>query len=147
MGYGVPASIGAQFAFPDKTVINIDGDGSFTMTMVEVITAVQYGLKTKFVVLDNEFLGMVRQWQQLFFNKRYSAVNHPCPDFAMIARGYGADAITVKTREELPAAIDKMLATDKPFVLHVHVAKEENVYPMVASGKALDDMIHSEELI
>lgn len=147
MGYGVPAAIGAQFAFPDKTVINIDGDGSFTMTMVEVITAVQYGLNTKFVVLDNEFLGMVRQWQQLFFNKRYSSVNHPCPDFAMIARGYGANAVTVKTREELPGAIDQMLATDKPFVLHVHVAREENVYPMVAAGKALDDMIHSEELI
>ncbi|HNX27163.1 MAG TPA: biosynthetic-type acetolactate synthase large subunit [Phycisphaerae bacterium] len=147
MGYGVPAAIGAQFAFPDRQVIDIDGDGSFTMTMVEVITSVQYGLKTKFIVLDNEYLGMVRQWQQLFYHKRYSSVSHPCPDFAMIARGYGAEAATVRQREELPAAMDKMLASDKTFVLHIQVAKEENVYPMVAAGKALDDMIHSEELI
>jgi acetolactate synthase-1/2/3 large subunit len=144
MGYGVPAAIGAQFGNPGKTVIDIDGDGSFTMTMVEIITAVRYDQPTKFVVLDNDYLGMVRQWQQLFYAKRYSGVSHPCPDFCKIAEGYGAQAARVTDRSELDDGIDQMLKSDGPFVLHVRVSQEENVYPMVAAGKALDDMIHGE---
>jgi acetolactate synthase I/II/III large subunit len=144
MGYGVPAAIGASFGNPGKTVIDIDGDGSFTMTMVEIITAVRYNQPTKFVVLDNDFLGMVRQWQELFYDRRYSAVDHPCPDFVKIAEGYGAAGARIEDRKDLRVGIETMLKTDGPFVLHVRVAKEENVYPMVAAGKALDDMIHGE---
>ncbi len=144
MGYGVPAAIGAQFGNPGKLVIDIDGNGSFTMTMVEVITAVQYEQPVKFVVLDNDFLGMVRQWQELFYGKRYSATEYRCPSFAKIAESYGAQGLQIDNRSELPDGIDKMIRSDGPFVLHVRVAPEENVYPMVAAGKALDDMIHGE---
>jgi acetolactate synthase-1/2/3 large subunit len=87
---------------------------------------------------------MVRQWQQLFYDRRYSATEHPCPDFCMIAKGYGADAATVTDRSELADGIQAMLKSDGPFVLHVRVAQEENVFPMVAAGKALHDMIHSQ---
>lgn len=144
MGYGVPAAIGAQFGNPDKLVIDIDGDGSFSMTMIEIMTAVRYKMPTKFVVLDNDYLGMVRQWQQLFYNRRYSGVDHPCPNFVKIIEGFGAEGVTVTKRSELSAGVEAMLASKGPFLLHVHVAKEENVYPMVAVGKALNDMIHGE---
>ncbi len=144
MGYGCPAAIGAQFGNPGKTVIDIDGDGSFSMTMVEVITAVQYQQPVKFIVLDNEFLGMVRQWQELFYGRRYSATEHRCPDFSRIAEGFGAGAAKITSRSELADGIHTMLNTDGPFVLHVCVAQEENVFPMVAAGKALDEMIHSQ---
>jgi len=140
MGFGCPAAIGAQFGNPGKTVIDIDGDGSFCMTMVEVITAVQYAMPVKFVVLDNTFLGMVRQWQELFFERRYSAVAHPCPDFAKIAEGFGARGITVSERSELSDALAEMLKHPGPVVLHAKVEPEENVYPMVPAGKSLHDM-------
>ncbi len=144
MGYGVPAAIGAQFGNPGKLVVDIDGDGSYTMTMVEVITAVRYQQPVKFIVLDNDYLGMVRQWQQLFYDRRYSAVDHPCPDFCTIAKGYGADSIRIEHADQVEDGIQQAINSDGPFVLHVRVEKEENVFPMVAAGKALDDMIHSE---
>ncbi|MBT3279123.1 MAG: biosynthetic-type acetolactate synthase large subunit [Phycisphaerales bacterium] len=144
MGYGVPAAIGAQFANPDKLVVDIDGDGSFSMTMVEVITAVGYKMPTKFIVLDNDYLGMVRQWQEMFYGHRYSGVTHPCPDFSSIAKAFGAESIQVTEREDLSAAMDKMIASEGTFVLHVCVEKEENVYPMVAAGKALHEIIMPE---
>ena len=144
MGYGVPAAIGAQFGNPDKLVIDIDGDGSFSMTMIEIMTAVRYNMPTKFVLLDNDYLGMVRQWQQLFYDRRYSGVDHPCPNFVKIIEGFGAEGVTVTDRSELKGGIQKMLDSKGPFLLHVRVAKEENVYPMVAAGKALHDMIHGE---
>jgi len=140
MGFGCPAAIGAQLACPGKTVIDIDGDGSFSMTMVEVITAVQYNLPVKFVVLDNGYLGMVRQWQELFYGHRYSAVNHPCPRFDIIAEGFGAKGIRISERAELKDAINAMLKHDGPVVLAVEVEPEENVYPMVAAGKSLHEM-------
>jgi acetolactate synthase-1/2/3 large subunit len=140
MGFGCPAAIGAQFGNPGATVIDIDGDGSFCMTMVEVITAVRYGMPVKFVVLDNGYLGMVRQWQEMFYGKRYSAVEHPCPEFAQIAKGYGAHGMKVSDRSELDDAIVAMLKHEGPVVLHVVVEPEENVYPMVATGKALHEM-------
>ena len=140
MGYGCPAAIGAQFGNPGATVIDIDGDGSFSMTMVEVITAVQYQQPVKFVVLDNGYLGMVRQWQEMFYGKRYSAVVHPCPEFKMIAEGYGARGMKVSDRRELCDAINEMLKHEGPVVLHVAVEPEENVYPMVATGKSLHEM-------
>ena len=144
MGFGVPAAIGAQFGNPDKLVVDIDGDGSFTMTMVEIITAVQHNLPTKFIVLDNDYLGMVRQWQQLFYKRRYSATPHKCPDFSQIAQGFGAQARKITDRSELGDAMNEMIKSDGTFVLHVRVEQEENVLPMVAAGKALDDMIHGE---
>ena len=140
MGYGCPAAIGAQFGNPGRTVVDIDGDGSFSMTMVEVITAVHYDMPVKFVVLDNGYLGMVRQWQELFYGRRYSAVAHPCPDFAKIAEGFGARGIAISDRAEISDALHEMLRHDGPVVLAVRVEPEENVYPMVAAGKSLHEM-------
>ena len=140
MGFGCPAAIGAQFGNPGATVIDIDGDGSFCMTMVEVITAARYQQPVKFVVLDNEYLGMVRQWQEMFYGKRYSAVSHPCPEFAKIAEGFGARGMRITERSELDDAIGEMLKHPGPVVLHVLVEPEENVYPTVATGKALHEM-------
>ena len=140
MGFGCPAAIGAQFGNPGATVIDIDGDGSFSMTMVEVFTAVHYQKPVKFVVLDNNYLGMVRQWQEMFYGKRYSAVEHPCPQYATIAEGFGARGIEISDRKELGDAIGEMLKHPGPVVLHVRVEPEENVYPMVASGKSLHEM-------
>ncbi len=140
MGFGCPASIGAQFALPGATVIDIDGDGSFSMTMVEVITAVQYQQPVKFVVLDNGFLGMVRQWQEMFYGRRYSSVVHKCPDFAGLARAFGAHGIRVSERSELADAVGEMLKHEGPVVLHAEVEPEENVYPMVPAGKGLHEM-------
>jgi acetolactate synthase-1/2/3 large subunit len=140
MGYGCPASIGAQFGNPGRTVIDIDGDGSFCMTMVEVITAAQNDLPVKFVVIDNDYLGMVRQWQDMFYGKRYSAVRHPCPDFQKLAEGFGARGMRVSERGELTDALHEMLAHDGPVVLQALVEPEENVYPIVAAGKSLHEM-------
>ena len=140
MGFGVPAAIGAQFGNPGATVVDIDGDGSFCMTMVEVITAVQYDQPVKFVVLDNGYLGMVRQWQEMFYGRRYSSSEHACPSFAAVAEAFGAGGITVSERDELSDAIAEMLKREGPVVLHVKVEPEENVYPMVAAGKSLSEM-------
>jgi len=141
MGFGVPAAIGAQFACPDATVVDIDGDGSFSMTMVEIITAVQHGLRVKFIVLDNEYLGMVRQWQEMFFDKRYSGTVHPCPDFVKVAEGFGAKGIRVSDPAKLTDALKELLDyNDGPAVLVVAVDPEENVYPMVPAGKSLHEM-------
>ncbi|HUS92657.1 MAG TPA: biosynthetic-type acetolactate synthase large subunit [Phycisphaerae bacterium] len=140
MGFGCPAAIGAQFGNPGAMVIDIDGDGSFGMTMVEVITAVQHQLPVKFVVLDNDYLGMVRQWQEMFYHKRYSSVSHPCPDLAAVARGFGAEGMRIQDRAELADGLNEALKHDGPIVVDVRVAPEENVYPMVATGKSLDEM-------
>jgi len=140
MGFGCPAAIGAAFGNPGATVIDIDGDGSFSMTMVEVITAVRYKVPAKFVVLDNGYLGMVRQWQELFYGKRYSGVEHPCPKFDAIAEAFGAKGISVSDRKNLTDAINQMLKHPGPVVLDVKVEPEENVYPMVAAGKGLHEM-------
>jgi acetolactate synthase-1/2/3 large subunit len=140
MGFGCPAAIGAQVGNPGKLVVDIDGDGSFSMTMVEVITAAHYGLPVKFMVLDNGYLGMVRQWQELFYGRRYSSVDHPCPDFKVIAEGFGARGITVSERSELADGINEALRHEGPVVLKVQVEPEENVYPMVAPGKSLHDI-------
>jgi len=140
MGFGVPAAIGAQFGRPDATVIDIDGDGSFSMTMGEVVTAVQHDMPVKFVVLDNGYLGMVRQWQEMFYGRRYSAVEHPCPDLVKIAEGFGAKGMSIRERSEIGDALNEMLKHEGPVVLVAHVEPEENVYPMVAAGKGLHEM-------
>ncbi len=140
MGYGVPAAIGAQFGNLGATVIDIDGDGSFSMTMNEVITAVRYQQPAKFIVLDNSYLGMVRQWQQLFWNRRYSGVEQMPVDYCAIAKAYGAAGFAASASCELDDAIKAMLQHEGPAVLHVKVEREENVYPMVPAGAALHEM-------
>lgn len=140
MGFGLPAAIGAKIACPDATVIDFDGDSSLSMTLNEIATAVQYGLNVKICLLNNGHMGMVRQWQELFYDKRYSCSSLVHPDFAKVAIAYGADGVTITKKEDVPAAVEKMLKSDKPFIANFHVEPEENVWPMVAAGKSLDEM-------
>ncbi|MHC4715847.1 MAG: biosynthetic-type acetolactate synthase large subunit [Planctomycetota bacterium] len=140
MGFGLPAAIGAQFGNPGRTVVDIDGDGSFAMTMGELVTAVQYDQPVKVVVMDNRFLGMVRQWQEMFYGKRYSATEHPCPDLPKLAEALGATGMRVRDPADVDDAINEMLKTEGPVVLVAEVEPEENVFPMVAAGKSLHEM-------
>ena len=140
MGYGLPAAIGAQVAMPDATVIDIDGDHSFNMTMTELATAVEHNLPINVCILNNGYMGMVRQWQELFYNKRYSKSYLSNPDYAVIARAMGAVGITVDKKEDVPKAVKQMLAEKKPCVVDFRVEREENVWPMVPAGKSIDEM-------
>jgi acetolactate synthase-1/2/3 large subunit len=140
MGFGFPAAIGAAFGRPDRTVIDIDGDGSFSMTLMELATAVEHGVPVKTVILNNHFQGMVRQWQELFYEKRYAASVMKNPDFARVADAFGAHGIRVTEKDQVRDAIGEMLRTDGPVVMDVHVDPDENVYPMVAAGKSLHEM-------
>ncbi len=146
MGFGLPASIGAQLARPDRRVIDIAGDGSIQMNIQELIVAVQHKLPIIIAILNNGFLGMVRQWQQLFFEKRYSHTSMEfSPDFIKLADAFGAEGIRIKKMDEVEPAIKKALSIkDRPIVLDFQVAKEENVYPMVPSGKSVKDTIKRE---
>ncbi len=143
MGYGFPASIGAQFGRPDSTVFNIAGDGSIQMNIQELATAVIHKLPIKIVVLNNSFLGMVRQWQELIYEKRYSSTNL-CnnPDLVKIAEAYGAKAMRITDQTKVKAALEEaMKITDGPVLLDFSVDKEENVLPFVPPGQALNEMI------
>ena len=140
MGFGLPAAIGAQIAMPNALVIDIDGDGSFTMTMTELSTAVEYNLPVKVCILDNGYLGMVRQWQELFYGRRYSCSHLQNPDYATVAQAMGAVGIRVDKKEEVSKAITQMLAEKRPCVVDFRVEPEENVWPMVPAGKSLHDM-------
>jgi acetolactate synthase I/II/III large subunit len=146
MGYGFPAAIGAQLARPDKRVIDIAGDGSIQMNIQEMIVAVEHKLPVIVAILNNGYLGMVRQWQQLFYEKRYSYTSLAfSPDFKKLAEAYGAVGISIEKKEDVEKAILKALSIkDKPIVLDFHVEKEENVYPMVPSGKSVKDTILTE---
>ncbi|HMQ49669.1 MAG TPA: biosynthetic-type acetolactate synthase large subunit [Saprospiraceae bacterium] len=141
MGYGLPAAFGAKWAQPDKTVVAFIGDGGFQMTIQELGLCAQWNVAVKIVLLDNNFLGMVRQWQQLFFDRRYSSVELTNPNFVKIAEGFGVMGKTIEYAEELEAGIAEMLAHDGPYLLHVRVEKEENVFPMVPSGAAVDEIV------
>jgi acetolactate synthase-1/2/3 large subunit len=141
MGYGLPASFGAKYAFPDRDVIAFIGDGGFQMTIQELGLCAQMNVGVKIVLLDNNYLGMVRQWQQLFHERRYSSVALQNPDFVKIAEGFGVAGHTIDATEELEAGIRTMLEHDGPYLLHVRVAKEENVFPMVPSGKAVSEIV------
>jgi acetolactate synthase-1/2/3 large subunit len=141
MGYAIPASLGAQFGAPDRTVVCFVGDGGFQMTLQELGTIVQNKLPVKIILLNNNFLGMVRQWQQLFFEKRYSFTELQNPDFIMIAHGFGMAAHKVTQREELEKGIQTMLDHDGPYLLEVVVEKEDNVFPMVPSGSSVSDIM------
>jgi len=142
MGFGLPAAIGAQAGFPDKTVIDIAGDGSIQMNIQELATAVQYNLPVKVAILNNGFLGMVRQWQELFYDRRYSSTHFShSPDFVRLAEAYGAVGLRANKPEEVEAVIEKALATDKPVVMDFIVEPEESVYPMVPAGAPINKML------
>jgi acetolactate synthase-1/2/3 large subunit len=144
MGYGFPAAIGAQFAKPDKAVWCIAGDGSFQMNIQELSTAVRDKLPVKVAIMNNGYLGMVRQWQELFYKRRYSAVDlhGGMPDFVKLAEAYGAAGALVEEPEQVvPAIRQAMETTDRPFLIDFRVAEEENVMPMVPAGGSIDQMM------
>jgi acetolactate synthase-1/2/3 large subunit len=142
MGYGFPAAIGAQVAFPRETVIDIAGDGSIQMNIQELATAVQYKLPVKIAILNNKYLGMVRQWQELFYNKNYSATYlSTSPDFVKLAEAYGAVGLRASSPEEVTPTIKKALATPNTVVIDFQVDPEAGVYPIVPAGASLDNMI------
>ena len=141
MGFALPASMGAKLGAPQQQVIAIIGDGGFQMTLQELGTIAQYKIPVKIIVLNNEFLGMVRQWQQMFFEGRYSFTEMSNPDFVKLNEAYGIKARKVVDRAELSDALNEMLAYDGPYFLEVKVEKEENVFPMIPTGAAVCDMV------
>ena len=140
MGYALPAAFGAKVGAPDREVVAVIGDGCFQMTIQELGTIAQSGLPVKIIILNNNFLGMVRQWQQLFHAKRYSFVELQNPDFITIAKGFGINGHTCSERKDLNESLNTMLASDKPYLLEVLVEKEENVFPMVPTGACVADI-------
>ncbi|MGC9519380.1 MAG: biosynthetic-type acetolactate synthase large subunit [Desulfuromonadaceae bacterium] len=142
MGFGLPAALGAQAAFPKRQVIDISGDGSFQMNSQELATLVQYRLPVKIVILNNNFLGMVRQWQQLFFDKRYSQTCMELPiDFIKLAQAYGAEGFRATKPEDVEKVLRQGLETPGPVIMEFKVAREENVLPMVPAGAGLNEMV------
>ncbi|MFP4145983.1 MAG: biosynthetic-type acetolactate synthase large subunit [Phycisphaeraceae bacterium] len=141
MGFGVPASIGAKLAAGDKPVINIDGDGSFSMTAMEMTTAAQYGIAAKSIILNNEFQGMVKQWQDLFYEQRYSHTEMKNPDFVKLTEAMNCKGFRVTKKADLPKVMEAFLAHDGPAVLEALVEKDEHVYPMMPAGKSVDEMV------
>jgi acetolactate synthase-1/2/3 large subunit len=143
MGFGLPAGIGAQFGAPDQDVFIITGDGSIQMCIQELMVATIYKLPIKICILNNQYLGMVRQWQELFWDSRYSSVNlEASPDFMKLADAFGAKGIRVDSPDEVDAALaEAMTITDRPTVLDFRIAKEENVYPMIPSGGIVENMV------
>ena len=134
MGFGLPAAIGAKMAEPGRTVCYFGGDGGFQMTIQELGTIMQYGTAVKMIVLNNNFLGNVRQWQELFFNSRFSQTPMVNPDFCAIASAYGIKSRRVERREELADAVAEMIAFDGPFLLDVLVDETDKVFPMIPAG-------------
>jgi acetolactate synthase-1/2/3 large subunit len=142
MGYGLPAAVGVQMAHPGSLVIDIAGEASVQMTMQEISTAVQYGLPIKVFILNNEWMGMVRQWQQLLHGERYShSYSASLPDFVKLAEAYGAVGLRAETPAELDAKIIEMIDTPRPVIFDCRVEKAENCLPMIPSGRAHNDMI------
>lgn len=140
MGFGLPAAFGVKYARPEDEVVAFIGDGGFQMTIQELGFCAQWNVGVKIILLDNNFLGMVRQWQQLFHDRRYSSVELVNPDFVTIAEGFGVAGHTIAHTDELEEGISRMLAHDGPYLLHVKVVKEDNVFPMVPAGKGIADV-------
>ncbi|MDG2484221.1 MAG: biosynthetic-type acetolactate synthase large subunit [Flavobacteriaceae bacterium] len=140
MGFALPAAIGAKMATPEREVVAVIGDGGYQMTIQELGTIFQTKAAVKIVVLNNDFLGMVRQWQQLFFDKRYASTEMTNPDFVTIAKGYHIEAKRVTKREELATAIQEMMASEEAYFLEVCVEKEDNVFPMIPSGASVSEI-------
>ena len=140
MGFALPAAIGAKLGNPEATVVAIIGDGGFQMTIQELGTILQFKIDVKILILNNNFLGMVRQWQEMFFEKRYSFTDIVNPNFTQIAKGYSIEAKKIDTRPELTGALDEMLNSKEAFLLEVVVEQEENVFPMVATGASVSEI-------
>jgi acetolactate synthase-1/2/3 large subunit len=142
MGFGLPAAIGAQLALPDAQVIAVVGDGGFQMTNQELATAIQYELPVKVLIMNNGYLGMVRQWQEMFYDRTYSEVDvSVAPDFVRLAEAYGAGGFRASTPQELPDVLKAALDYKGVAVIDVLVSKEENVFPIVPAGANARDMI------
>jgi acetolactate synthase-1/2/3 large subunit len=140
MGFALPAAIGAKFGAPGRTVVAVIGDGGFQMTIQELGTVMQSGIDIKILILNNRFLGMVRQWQELFHHKRYSFVEMESPDFVQVAKGYSIKGKSISQREELKTALVEMLDHKGPYLLEVMVGKENNVFPMVEAGTSVSEI-------
>jgi len=147
MGYALPAAIGAAYGDPDRTVIAVIGDGGFQMTIQELGTIMQFKPNVKILILNNQFLGMVRQWQQLFHEKRYSFVDIQSPDFVQVAKGYGIPGQSVSKRPDLKNALKEMIEYNGSYLLEVMVGKENNVFPMVPQGKGVAEVVLSKDEI
>jgi len=142
MGYGFPAAIGCQVAFPEKLVIDVAGDGSIQMNIQELSTAMCYGLPVKIIILNNGYLGMVRQWQELFYHRNSCATGLEAqPDFVKLAEAYGAEGYLVTKKNEVVPTLKKAFASKKLVIVNVVVEQEENVYPMVPAGASLAEML------
>jgi acetolactate synthase-1/2/3 large subunit len=142
MGFGLPAAIGVQLANPGKLVVDIAGEASILMNIQELSTAVQYRLPVKIFIINNQYMGMVRQWQELLHEKNYSeSYSEALPDFVKLAEAYGAVGIRAQTPDELDSKIKQMLNSDKPVLFDCRVEKVENCFPMIPSGKAHNEMI------
>lgn len=141
MGYGLPASIGAKVACPDKNVVLISGDGGFQMNIQELMLIREYNIPVKILIINNSYLGMVRQWQELFNDKRYSYVNLDFnPEFTEVAKAYGIKGETIKTVNELEK-LEEYLLSDEAILINCVVTREENVFPMIPAGKSIDNMM------
>ena len=147
MGFALPTAIGATYGAPDRTVIAIAGDGGIQMTIQELGTIMQFKPNVKIIILNNQFLGMVRQWQELFHQKRYSFVDITSPDFVQVAKGYYIDGQKVTERSELKGALQTMLEHDGSYLLEIMVGKENNVFPMVPQGRGVSEIVLSKEEI
>ena len=141
MGYGLPAAMGAHFARPDEPISLIAGDGSLQMNIQELATVVQYAIPLKILVLNNRYLGMVRQWQELFYGRRYAWTDLPPVDFARVARAYGIEAETVVAGDDVRGALADALAHPGPYLVDFRIERKENVFPMVPPGAAIDAAI------
>ena len=140
MGFGLPAGIGAKLGCPEKPVITFIGDGGFQMTIQELGTILQYNIPVKIIILNNDYLGMVRQWQDMFFDKRYASTELVNPDFVMISKAYGIPAKKVVLREDLKISLEEMLLAKGPFLLDIKVEKEGNVFPMIEPGSSVSEI-------
>lgn len=144
MGFGLPAAIGAKLGKPDREVVAVLGDGGFQMTMQELGTIMQNRIGLKIIILNNNYLGMVRQWQQLFFDRRYSFTTLENPDIPQIARAYGIDSERVSDPSKLREALERMRDTEGAYLLEVAIMPEENVFPMVPAGASLSNILLGE---
>lgn len=141
MGYGLPAAIGAQVGQPDEKVVLIAGDGSIQMNIQELGTAQSYNIPIKIIIFNNKYLGMVRQWQEIFFEKRYSSTKIPAPDFVKIGEAYGIWAKSIVEKSKFDTVLKEAMEIEGPAILDIQIPEEENVYPMVPAGAGLKDMI------